>query len=133
MSTEEANRPYTSKPGGYAPYRGEVREAVLESGESGWVRVFEDRPGSTSRPGGKWAMRKADVEGLTPEQIRDKYSLGYTPNRIVDVEYTPGMRIREGTAAEVETLGTRGGGLQREIMDGRAEIGTPRRLPGSND
>lgn len=78
-------------------------------------------------------MRKRDIEGLTPEQIRDKYSLGYTPNRVVDVTYTPGMRIREGTAGEVPSLGTRGGGLQREVMDGRARIGTPQRLPGSND
>lgn len=97
------------------------------------MRVFEDRPGSTSAPEGKWAMRKQDIEGLTPDQIRDKYSLGYTPNRVVDVTYTPGMTIREGAAAEVESLGTRGGGLQREVMDGRARIGTPRRLPGSED
>ena len=115
------------------PYKGEVREAVLQSEESGWVRVFEDRPGSSSAPGGKWAMRKQDIQGMTPEQIRDKYSLGYTPNRVVDVTYKPGMRIREGTAAEVPSLRTRGGGLQREAMDGRAGIGTPQRLPGSKD
>jgi hypothetical protein len=133
VPTEEANASYTSKRGGYAPYRGQVREAVLQSEEGGWVRVFEERPGSLSRPEGKWGMRKRDIEGLTPEQIRDKYSLGYTPNRLVDVTYTRGMRIREGAAADVPSLGTRGGGLQREVMVGRARLGTPRRLPGSED
>jgi hypothetical protein len=51
-------------------------------------------------------MKLGDIQGLTPKQIQDKYSLSYTPDLICDVSVASGSKLRTGAAANVEKLGT---------------------------
>ena len=41
---------------------------------------------------GSWVMRAAEVRGLTPEQIRDRFALPAVPTHITIVVVPPGWR-----------------------------------------
>ena len=60
-------------------------------------------------------MRRSDIEGLTPEQIADKFALDYVPTRITSVTPPPGTRIRVGEANE--NFGRPNGGIQFQLLD----------------
>jgi len=51
-----------------------------------------------------WFMREKDIIGLTPEEIKDKYALPYTPTHVVDVKIGS-VTIRTGVVKEVEGWG----------------------------
>ena len=106
--------------GGYASYKAgtEVVEFTTESSEQ-FVRVFKD---GTNKAEGGWMMKKSDLmdaDGnmLSPTAIQDKFSLEYTPDKMIDVNVPEGTTMRTGTAAGVDQLGTSGGGTQFELMD----------------
>ena len=61
-------------------------------------------------------MRRIDIEGLTPEQIADKFALDYVPTRITSVTPPPGAEIRVGKANE--NFNRPGGGVQFQLLDG---------------
>ncbi|MCL1883013.1 MAG: InlB B-repeat-containing protein [Defluviitaleaceae bacterium] len=75
-----------------------------------FVRVY----GSGSLQSGRWVMRRADVQGLTPAQIRDRFALPSTPTRITDVNIPAGTPMFAGTANRVPGWGN-GGGVQFQI------------------
>ena len=49
-------------------------------------------------------MREKDIIGLTPEEIKDKFALPYTPTHVVDVKIG-NITIRTGIVKEVESWG----------------------------
>lgn len=56
-------------------------------------------------------MKAADISGLTPAQIKDRYALDYIPDMMVDVTVSGGSALRAGSAAAREGIGA-GGGIQ---------------------
>jgi len=59
-------------------------------------------------------MRKEDVEGLTAQQIKDKFALPRLPTHISDVYVPAGMKITVGKVAAQEGWGS-GGSIQYEL------------------
>ncbi|MFT5823744.1 MAG: RHS repeat-associated protein [Crocinitomix sp.] len=76
--------------------------------------------GPDSNPKGNWIMKKSDIDGLTPQQIQDKYSLGYTPTKITDVKVGGGVKVQAGTAAAMD--GNAGGGYQYYLFKGNKNV-----------
>ncbi|MGZ9792216.1 hypothetical protein [Bacillus atrophaeus] len=71
------------------------------------VRVYD---GENSRMYGGWAMKYEDINGLTPQEIQEKFALPHTPKYIADVTFEKGDILRTG---EVNPLfGYKGGGTQ---------------------
>jgi outer membrane autotransporter protein len=67
-------------------------------------------------PKGSWVMRAAEVRGLTPEQIRDRFALPNVPTMITMVVVPPNVApLWTGYAGPIAGWG-RGGGQQSYIM-----------------
>lgn len=63
---------------------------------------------------GQWMMRKEAIQGLTPEQIAQKYSLPAVPKYISDVNVPAGTQIRTGSAAT--NFGGNQGAVQYQLI-----------------
>ena len=70
---------------------------VKNNGES-FVRVYTV---SKTNKASAWFMREDDIIGLTPEEIKDKFALLYTPTHVVDVKIG-NIIIRTGVVKEVD-------------------------------
>ena len=70
---------------------------VKNNGES-FVRVYTV---SKTNKASAWFMREDDIIGLTPEEIKDKFALPYTPTHVVDVKIG-NIIIRTGVVKEVD-------------------------------
>ena len=75
-----------------------------------FVRVYSD----PNRYEGSWIMRAEDIQGLTAQQIRDKYALPATPTQICDVYVPSGQQIYVGIAGKIEGFGN-GEGIQFDL------------------
>lgn len=63
----------------------------------------------------EWVMNYEEIQGLSSQQIKDKFALPYEPTHICDVELPAGTEVRFGIANEVPEWGL-GGGLQFDLM-----------------
>ena len=108
-TAEEVNRSY-SEMGHRPPYKDKTRVVEFESleGEK-WVRLH----GSENQKG-IWIVREEAVKGLSPEQLRKKYSLPKAPTEISEVTLPKGIKIRRGRVAE--NFGGNSGAVQYEIL-----------------
>jgi hypothetical protein len=97
--------------------------------EGEYVRVFHSS--GASRMEGHWFLEKKAIEGLSPNQIARKFALKVTPDAVVDVVVSEGLRLRKGVPAKV-MLGVDSKDFPRqfEIIDelGRVEFKNPRPL-----
>lgn len=75
-----------------------------------FVRVFS----SESNMAGGWVMKAEDIQGLTAQQIQQKFSLPSVPTSVCDVELKAGDTIRMGLAGPL--FGQPGGGIQYDLM-----------------
>ena len=99
---------------------------VKNNGES-FVRVYTV---SKTNKASAWFMREDDIIGLTPEEIKDKFALPYTPTHVVDVKIG-NIIIRTGVVKEVDGWGkgkgqqfdTNGTRLNEEQFINEREIG----------
>jgi hypothetical protein len=110
-NVDEVNGSYPE--GWEAPYDASVPPVEFKTASNEqFVRVFTE---GINNPNGRWIMKKSDIEGLTPAQIKDKFAIpgDDLPNKIVDVNIPEGTRIRTGKAAA--TSGGNGGGTQFEL------------------
>jgi hypothetical protein len=64
------------------------------NGEPTLARVREP-----DKKAGSWMMRKEDLEGLSPAQIRDKFALPESPTLVSDVKVPAGTVVRMGEVA----------------------------------
>lgn len=113
VSTSQVNNTFKSK-GWKSPYKaGTTTVERITSKNSNFVRVHR-----ANNMEGDWIMRRKDISGLTPAEIKDLYSLKYTPTHISDVSVGSGSKLRSGIAADIEGFGT-GGGYQFEILEGQ--------------
>jgi hypothetical protein len=110
LSAEEANKPHLAA-GRRAPYQPgtEVGEVELDEPRK-FARVH------TTNKVGSWLMRPEDIEGLTAEQIKDKFALPTEPTNISDVNVPEGSLLRYGFAGSQPGWGA-GGGVQYELMN----------------
>jgi hypothetical protein len=108
-SAEEANR--TFDPNYQPPYKPGTKVVEFKSVEGDeWVRVHG--PNNQTRP---WIVREEAVHGLSPDEIRIKYSLPANPTYISEVHPNPGVTIRMGRVAS--NFGGSAGARQYEILD----------------
>ena len=63
---------------------------------------------------GQWMMRKEAIQGLTPEQIAQKYSLPAAPQYISDVNVPAGTQVRTGSVAT--NFGGNQGAIQYQLI-----------------
>ncbi len=63
----------------------------------------------------KWVMKASDIDGLTPQQIADKFALPEVPTGITSVTPPAGTRIRTGEVNP--NFGSSGGGTQFQLLD----------------
>lgn len=60
---------------------------------------------------GSWLMPIDELQGLTPEEIRDKYALPSVPVKMCEVIVPKGTELRKGLCGAIEDWG-KGGGTQ---------------------
>lgn len=94
------------------PYKLGGRVQSIELTEnSTFVRVYNK---NQSRMEGQWVMRREDIKGLTPKEIKNRYALPEEPNYMCEVELPKGTRMHKGTANKVNGWGE-GGGIQYDL------------------
>ena len=109
-SAETVNKTFTAN-NQKAPYdtSKSVQKFVTTKSEQ-FVRVS-----TADNVAGKFMMKEKDIKGLTPQQMKNKFSLPYVPTTISDVTVPANTKMREGTAAAIKGFG-KGGGKQYEIL-----------------
>ncbi len=94
-----------------------------------FVRVFNPKNGNS--PMGKWMMKESEIQGLSPEQIQQRFALPgqNAPSEILEVEVPAGTLMQVGYAG-TNAWGT-GGGVQFEVMEAipSSSFGIPTALP----
>lgn len=93
-----------------------VTDIIFKSDPQDLVRVHGEK-----NQVGSWLMRRQDIEGLTPAQIKDKFALPSMPKYVSDVRGLEGMTARVGVAGRIDGYGS-GGGVQIELL-GRVNEG----------
>lgn len=111
ISSSEANKKHVEA-GRRPPYKegDEVYSYKTGDGDE-FVRVHG--PGNHEGP---WMMKKSEIEGLSPTQIKDKFALPDTPTHVSTVKPPPGTSVHQGTAAAQSGWGG-GGGTQIELQE----------------
>jgi RHS repeat-associated protein len=71
---------------------------------------------------GSWFTTEKEIKGLTPAQLKDKFSLPFEPTAITPVSFESGVTVRVGEAGAVKKFGTNGGGFQIEVLEGQNKI-----------
>ena len=99
---KEANLFWKEK-AGYTndPYDENYEVKLVKNNGKSFVRVYT---ASKKNKASAWFMREKDIIGLTPEEIKDKFALPYTPTHVVDVKIG-NITIRTGIVKEVESWG----------------------------
>lgn len=98
------------------PYLPKSKVQVIELQEdTKFCRVYD---GENSGMYGGWVMKQSDLEGLTPEEIQDKFALPQKPIKICDVTIPAGTTMRTGLCNPLEGWG-KGGGVQFDLMGQR--------------
>ncbi|MBQ2644660.1 hypothetical protein IJG14_03700 [bacterium] len=98
------------------PYLPKSKVQHIELNEdTKFCRVYD---GDVSGMYGGWVMKQSDVEGLTPEEIQDKFALPATPVKICDVTIPAGTKMRTGLCNPLKGWGS-GGGVQFDLMGQR--------------
>lgn len=108
-STDDVNAEF---PIGYSPpyTPGTQVTEFVSDGSQNFVRVV-----SGDIPGGQWIMRASDIEGLSPQQIANKFALPEVPTGITSITPPAGTRIRTGEVNP--NFGGAGGGIQFQLLD----------------
>ena len=98
------------------PYfpKSKVQEIELQE-DTKFCRVYD---GVNSGMFGGWVMKQTDIEGLTPEEIQDKFALPQKPLMMCDVTLPKGTHMRTGLCNPLEGWG-KGGGVQFDLMGRR--------------
>ncbi len=110
LSAEKANVPFMVE-GKKLPYAANTRARIIQlENERIFVRVHGE--GNQARP---WMMRREEVQGLTPQQIQDKFALPELPTYISEVHAPSGSYLQVGAAASQVGWGT-GGGIQYQFL-----------------
>lgn len=128
-TTGDATNQWWKEEMGYEnpPYLPESTVQQIELTEdTTFCRVYD---GENSGMYGGWLMKQSDLEGLTPEQIQDKYALPQKPIFMCDVTVPAGTQMRTGLCNPLDGWG-QGGGVQFDLMGQRVgQFGNERNIP----
>ena len=80
--------------------------------ERDFVRVYSEDRYAT----GQWIMRPKEIEGLTPQQIKDKFVLPKVPTHIIEVHLPAKSYLQLGTTAPQAGWGS-GGAIQYQALE----------------
>ena len=83
--------------------------------QSGYCNSANRKNDVYSNMKGGWMMRREDVEGLNPKQIKEKFALPKEPVFTCDVEIPKGECLRVGIVNPLDGWG-RGGGVQFDTI-----------------
>jgi hypothetical protein len=109
-SADDVNADFVAK-GWQPPYAAGAKAAEFTTTtEMMFVRVHG--PDNKAR---SWMMRPADIHGLSPQQIKDKFALPDLPTMVSDVTVPAGTRVRVGEVAAQDGWG-KGGATQFELL-----------------
>ncbi len=75
-----------------------------------WVRLHGE-----NNQVGRWVVREESIRGLSPNELKVKYSLPVVPTHISKVTPTMGVKVRRGRVAE--NFGGHQGATQYEFLD----------------
>jgi RHS repeat-associated protein len=118
-SAEIVNKTFAEK-GWSAPYK--VNTSVAEFKIPQNIKNLVRLSGKNNVKG-DWYTTSDQISGLTPSQLKDKFSLKYEPTHITPIEIERNATIRVGQAEEVKAFQTNGGGFQIERIDGNVKYG----------
>jgi chromosome segregation ATPase len=112
MPSEQVNVIFINR-GHFPPYAKNtlVSDIIFKSDPKDLVRVHLE-----NNQVGPWLMRRQDIEGLTPAQIKDKFALPSMPKYVSDVRGLENMAARVGVAGPINGFGS-GGGVQIELLE----------------
>ncbi len=119
-SSEALNKTFTSK-GFEAPYAVGSTVAEFETPAAFNNLVRLSGPNNVK---GDWFTTMDQIKGLSPAQLKDKFSLKYEPTQMTPVTLNHGSTVRVGAAAPVKNFNANGGGFQIEVLNGQAQYGT---------
>jgi len=118
-SSDEVNALFSER-GWHAPYKSGVSIAEFQTPKKWEGLVRLSGPDNIK---GSWFTTSDQVKGLTPAQLRGKFSLKYEPTNITPISLDAGSNVRVGEAAGVKDFGTKGGGYQVEVVNGGVNYG----------
>lgn len=99
------------------PYKPDTQVYEMKlTQDTAFVRVYDKK---VAKQRGGWMMKKEDIEGLTPEEMKDRFALPARPKYATDVILPKGTTIRGGIANSLADWGN-GGGIQYDLMGKRA-------------
>ncbi len=87
----------------------------ITAGEELYVRFSTE--GTKTEPIGRWLVKKSEIDGLTPEQIKDILGLEFAPTHVTEVRVPAGVKIRQGIAGEISEWSAEGGGFQTQLLE----------------
>jgi|GEM_PF-7075665 len=67
---------------------------------------------------GSWFTTADQVKGLSPAQLKNKFSLEYEPTNMTPVTLEKGAKVQVGEAAGIDAFSTKGGGYQVNVQQG---------------
>lgn len=91
----------------------EIYDVVLNNDEQ-FVRVYSS---SLNNKTGDFLVKAGEIQGLSPNQIKDRLALDYVPDMMVDVNVPSGTTLRSGTAAGRKSVNAAGGGNQVQLQE----------------
>lgn len=114
VSAETANAKHIAK-GWDAPFDAskEIFDVVLKKDEQ-FVRVYSSKLNNKT---GDFLVKAEEIQGLSPNQIKDRLALDYVPDMMVDVNVPSGTTLRSGVAAERKSVNAAGGGNQVQLQE----------------
>ena len=116
VPAEDANAWWAEQGYDNPPYLpGSVVYIIRLTEDTVFSRVYD---GEISGMYGGWIMEDGALEGLTPDEIRDRFALPAVPAFRVDVVLPAGTLLRRGICNSLEEWGN-GGGIQYDMMGER--------------
>jgi hypothetical protein len=119
VNSDAVNKTFTEN-GLFAPYESgaTLSEFEVPNNLSNIVRLSRK-----DNVHGDWFTTTEQIKGLSPAQLKDKFSLKYEPTVMTPVTIDEGATIRVGSASSIKDFGTNGGGFQIELLKGNVQYG----------
>ncbi|HEL2576310.1 TPA: hypothetical protein TZ704_001468 [Streptococcus suis] len=84
----------------------------IEAGDTQYASVFKE---GKNYPVSRIILEKSAIEGLTANQIAEKYALPFIPDRVVNIDLPPETILEVSIAGPQKTWRTVGGDVQYAI------------------
>ncbi|SMC29499.1 hypothetical protein SAMN02745134_03921 [Clostridium acidisoli DSM 12555] len=117
-TAEQANKDWADIGFDLPPVAENTTVYNVNAGNFSYSRVYLD---GYNYPKSRFILRTEDINGLSSEEIAQKYALPKVPNKIVTVELPSDTPLEVSIVGPQETWGTLGGDVQYAIKDATLE------------